>query len=79
MMPITAPMTTAMHASPRAIASENVMPYQIRDSTSRPVPGSRPSGWSQLIPPKLPLADAAQADVEQLRVVERVRVEHVRA
>ena len=38
-----------------AMASENVRPYQISDSTSRPVPGSTPSGWSQLTPPRRPI------------------------
>ena len=53
MMPSTAPTTIAISVADSAIASEKVMPYQSRDSTSRPVPGSTPSGWSQLMPPKL--------------------------
>ena len=38
MMPSTAPIDDGDHVAESAIASEKVMPYQIRASTSRPVP-----------------------------------------
>lgn len=57
MMPRTVPRPIAMKVADSAIASEGSrMPYQTRDRTSRPVPGSTPSGWSQLTPPNFPMA-----------------------
>ncbi len=54
-MPSTTPMTTAMIDAETETTSENVMPSQIRLSVSRPIPGSTPSGWDQLIPHQSPI------------------------
>ena len=48
------PIATAINVADRAMVSEKVTPYQSLDMTSRPVPGSRPSGCSRLIPPNAP-------------------------
>jgi hypothetical protein len=55
MMPIAVPKATARTVADSAIAREKEMPYHIRDSTSRPVPGSTPSQWSEEMPPRSPL------------------------
>ena len=54
MMPMVVPIATAIRVADRAMVREKVMPYQSRDMTSRPVPGSRPSGCWRLIPPNEP-------------------------
>src|SRR3954471_11523440 len=55
MMPSTVPITIASVLASSESVSDSVVPSQTRDSTSRPVPGSTPSGWLQLTPPSLPL------------------------
>ncbi len=50
MMPRMAPSATATSVAVSAMASEEVIPSHSRDITSRPVPGSTPRGWLQLIP-----------------------------
>jgi hypothetical protein len=49
-IPRTAPTVTAIMVADSAMARENVMPRMSRDRTSRPVPGSMPSGWLHVIP-----------------------------
>ena len=55
MMPSTTPIRTVMRVAVRAMPSDHVMASISRDSRSRPVEGSTPSGWSQLIPPNRPV------------------------
>lgn len=61
MMPSTAPTQIEIRVAERAMASEKVRPYQTRESTSRPVWGSTPSGWSQLMPPSFPVGRPPEA------------------
>ena len=55
MMPRTVPIATVMSAADRAMVSDSVAPYMSLESTSRPRPGSTPSGWRRLMPPPKPL------------------------
>ncbi len=53
--PSTVPMTTATSVALIATMSENVSPSTTRDSVSRPVPGSTPSGCVHEMPPNGPI------------------------
>ena len=48
-------MTTLMMVAEIAMNIDRVTPDTSRDSTSRPVCGSTPKGWSRLTPPNEPV------------------------
>lgn len=52
--PIVTPISTDNSVEPAAMSSENCDPTSTRESRSRPLPGSTPSGWAQLTPPNAP-------------------------
>ena len=61
-MPSTTPMSTVKNVAVSAMPSDQVMASISRDNRSRPVDGSTPSGWSQLMPPKLPCGLTPSSD-----------------
>ncbi len=56
MMPRMTPTTSEKTVARIATVSEVVSPVRMRAKMSRPVPGSTPSGWAQLMPPPKPRA-----------------------
>ena len=52
---IAVPNMTVRSAAVSAMVSESVVPSMRRERTSRPVVGSTPSGWLQLMPPPAPV------------------------
>ena len=55
MMPIAVPIVTDSKVARNAISSDTRAPYTTRAKMSRPFSGSTPIGWSQHIPPNLPI------------------------
>lgn len=60
--PTATPMASWTTVAPRATSRETRAPYSIRTNRSRPVPGSTPSQWSALTPPKEPVGTPPRAE-----------------